>query len=148
VMSIDRWLLGLLVLALLAGGYFWWWRRSRQGELLEPSAASVAWKELNHLEKDLLSGQDTYHAACSRLHDILRRYLERELAIPATRRTVDELDALSAGDARFSSEFSIFLRELDGIRFAPESSSAETVGQHLQRAKALVARAENNPIGD
>ncbi|MDD5629149.1 MAG: hypothetical protein PHU21_08790 [Elusimicrobia bacterium] len=140
----------LLLSAALAA--LWYWHRRRSRRLREALAAAgpppdnrppeaIAESELAALEASRMWEEDRHKEFYGALTEILRRYLERRCAFPATRLTTTEIHRRLRQlefDRRLLTVFKDLFDRADLVKFAKIPAQARWGGSDLTAARRLV----------
>jgi hypothetical protein len=145
-------LLGVVGLITLIGLAYWWSRRKpKQIEVVEISdekpAHEIALEKLDALEAEKLWQQGMIKDYHSRLHHIIREYLEGRYEIRALESTTGEiLSQLRSG--HLSEEMLQSVREVmeaeDLIKFAKAEPSVDVHAQYLDFARSLILQTKTS----
>ena len=123
--NFSKWVItgiGLSALALLGG--LWWWRRDRTPIPIEWASQEIARID-SLLASDSITSSDGYAA----LSDVLRRFLEQELGIPATAMSSEELrEELTSRSCPppTIARLTQFLAEADEVKFSGRSRPTDS----------------------
>ncbi len=137
------WLLAVLP---LAGVVFFVARRWRRRSLPSPPPSEVALKELDELSHLTAATAEEAKGLYTRLSDVLRRYLELRLGLPATQRTTAEFFASLTKASPFGQQarqmLSDVLRRCDLAKFAGIVPAGEETRQAVEAARDFVKQTE------
>jgi hypothetical protein len=144
---------GVVGLVLLVALVYWWSKRKpREIEVIEirdqKPAHQIALEQLDALEAEKLWQQGQIKEYHSRLHHILREYLERRFGIRAMESTTGEILAqLSSG--HLSDDMLRRVREVmeaeDLIKFAKAEPPVDVHAQYLDFARSLILQTKFEP---
>jgi hypothetical protein len=147
----------LLMAALVAAAWYWGtWRKRRR---LGPAAAAgpepdsrppevIAESELARLESSGLWDQSRHKEFYGELTDILRRYLERRCAFPATRETTTEIQRRLRGrdfDRQLLTVFKELFDRADLVKFSKVAAQTIWGAADLAAARRLVRESTPRP---
>jgi len=143
------WLLGGLLLALLAGGVYWLWRR-RQAQLALAAVdtrtpAEIALDDLAAIERLGLPEQGRFKEHYSLVTNTVRHYIETVYGIPMMERTTGEIRAELAQtgmDRAVRQQLISFLQESDFVKFADITPRTAEAYALLAQGRALVEAAQ------
>ncbi|MEK7767891.1 MAG: hypothetical protein AAB368_16800, partial [bacterium] len=151
------WILGALAVIVAAGGW-WWWRRVRRRRAaeaagLDPSVTAVppqiaAREALAALLASGLLEEGSIKPFYIELSDILRRYLEGRVGVPALDRTTAELLPALRGLPALRAilpEIRVFLDECDLVKFAKYVPDPADVQADIARLRRCID--ETSPAG-
>jgi len=146
-----KWVLIILLLALVAAFLFWKWYRGKEEAIDETPKEIVpahitALEKLRGIEKQQLWQQGEIKIFYSQITDVLREYVEHKFEVSAMESTTDEiLEGLHKTDINpaLSSKLKQLLTDADLVKFAKATPSQDMHKQKLKDAFVFVEHSKN-----